>query len=98
MQTEIKGIVQKHETELHASADRVTTLVDTANAAQAKLEGSTAKIEEADAKLKSAEVFVNDLMVKLRTFEANFEEHRTQLVKLNSDTETAVLGLDVKLQ
>ena len=69
-----------------------------ANDAQVKVEGSTAKIDDADAKLKSSETFVNDLMAKLRTFEANFDEHRTQLTKLNSDTETAVLGLDVKLQ
>ena len=98
MQTEMKGIIQNHETELHKSADRVTALVDKANDAQVKLEGSTAKIEEADAKLRSSETFVNDLMGKLRTFEANFEEHRTQLIKLNSDTETAVLGFNVKLQ
>ena len=72
MQTEMKGIIHNHETELHKSADRVTALVDKANDAQVKLEGSTAKIEEADAKLKSSETFVNDLMGKLRTFEANF--------------------------
>ena len=98
MQTEMKGIIQNHETELIKNSDRVTQLVTQANDAQLKLEGSTAKIDDADAKLKSSETFVNDLMAKLRTFEANFEEHRTQLTKLNSDTETAVLGLDVKLQ
>ena len=44
MQTEMKGIIQNHETELHKSADRVTTLVNQANDAQLKLEGSTEKI------------------------------------------------------
>ena len=89
MQTEIKRIVEKHETELHASANRVTTLVDQANAAQGKLEGATAKIDDADVKIKNAEQIVTDLMEKLRLFEANFEDHGTQLVNLNSDTETA---------
>ena len=48
-------------------------------------------------KIKNAKEFVANLLVKLRAIEANFEEHRTQLGKLNSDTETAVQGLDLKL-
>ena len=105
MQTELKAIVEKHNAalkehnaELNANADRVTALVDKAYVAQEKLEGSTAKIDDANVKIKNAEQIATDLMEKLRLFEANFEDHRTQLIKLNSDTETAVQGLDVKLQ
>ena len=102
MQTEIKRIVQVHETELHASADRIKAIVDTANAAQQKLEGSTSRIDDSDAKILEAERIVTDLMERLREFETNqmrvFEDHKTQLAKLNSDTETAVQGLDGKLE
>ena len=71
MQKTLQGIVEKHNAELHASADRVTGLVDKANAANEKLEGSTARIDDSDAKTKKAEQIVTDLMEKLRVFEEN---------------------------
>ena len=102
MQDEIKKYVEKHNAELHDSANRVITLVEQANAAQQKLEGSTSRIDDSDAKISKAEQVVTDLMEKLRAFETNqmsvFEDHKAQLTKLNSDTETAVQGLDGKLE
>ena len=40
MQNTIRGIVEKHNAELHASADRVTGLVEQANEAHKKLTDS----------------------------------------------------------
>ena len=46
MQNTIQGIVEKHHAELHASADRVTGLVDQAIEAHTKLTDSFTKIAE----------------------------------------------------
>ena len=101
MQITIQGIVEKHNAELHASADRVTGLVDQANTAHKKLEDSFAKINDSDSKITKSEQVVTELMEKLKVLETNqtavFKSHRTQIMKLTSDTETAVKGLDVKL-
>ena len=94
MQSAIAQIVEKHNAELHANSDRVTGLVDKAIAANEVLEGSTAKINE-------SERLMTELMEKLKLFEQNqlavFTDQRTQIEKLTVDTETAVQGLDGKL-
>ena len=86
---------------MHANADRVTELVDKANAAHEKLEGSTARIGESSAKIDEAEKIMVDLKERLKQFEANqvsvFDNERTQIEKLSADTEVAVQGLDGKL-
>ena len=96
MQTRIQAIVQTHNTELQDSSGRVTALVEQVNAASAKLEGYTAIIDDADAKLKNAELFVADLVEKLRVFEGQFQSHTTEFTKLSSGTEAAVQGLEAK--
>ena len=94
MQSAIAAIVERHNAELHANSDRVTELVDKANAANEKLEGSTAKIDE-------SERLMTEPMGKLKMFEAHqvsvFDDQRTQIEKLTLDTETAVQCLDGKL-
>ena len=100
-QIAIKAIVENHNAELHANADRVTELVDKANAAHDKLEGSTARIGDSSAKIDEAEKIMVDLKERLKQFEANqvsvFDNQRTQIEKLTADTEIAVQGLDGKL-
>jgi hypothetical protein len=56
---------------LHANADRVTELVDKANAAHEKLEGSTARIGESSAKIDEAEKIMAKLLSDLQVFEAS---------------------------
>ena len=95
MHSAIAQIVEKHNAELHANSDRVTGLVDKAIAANKVLEGSTAEINE-------SERLMTELMEKLKMFEANqlavFAEQKLQNEKLPLETETAVSGLDGKLE
>ena len=65
-QIAIKAIVENHNAELNANADRVTELVDKANAAHEKLEGSTARIGESSAKIDEAENIMVDLTERLK--------------------------------
>ena len=101
MQKTLQGIVEKHNAELHTSADRVTELVTKAIASHDKLETSTKRIDDSDAKITRAEEIVTDLMKKLKEFEesqtATFSSHQTQLAAFNTAAESAVQGLDQKL-
>ena len=64
-QIAIKAIVENHNAELHANADRITELVDKANAAHEN-EGSTARIGESSAKIDEAEKIMVDLTERLK--------------------------------
>ena len=94
MQSGIAEIVEQHNTELVRNSHRVTGLVDRAIAANEVLEGSTGKIKE-------SERLMTLLMADLKTSETNqlavFAEQKTQLEKLTLETETALSGLDGKL-
>ena len=101
MQQTLQGIIEKHNGELHANADRVTELVDKANKAHEKLEGSTARIDDSNGKIQKAEEILTDLKANLKVFEecqtASFADHAAQLKALSDQAETAMGGLDAKL-
>ena len=63
-QDNLVAMIEKHNTELHASSDRVTKLVGEANRANLEFKGSTDKIND-------SESLTAKVLADLQTFEAN---------------------------